>query len=112
MGHDVVMSPTSHCYLDYTHERIPVELAYSYEPVPDELPAGKHSHILGVQGNMWTHIAVNPAATDIQVWPRMIALAEVGWSVPRNKVWDDFSRRLSEHCKRLEEIGVEYFGRQ
>ncbi len=28
MGHDVVMSPTSHCYLDYPLSRISVEKAY------------------------------------------------------------------------------------
>ena len=37
MGHDVVMSPTSHCYFDYTYWQIPTELVYSYDPIPKEL---------------------------------------------------------------------------
>ncbi len=112
MGHDVVMSPTSHCYLDYDHQRISVERAYSYEPVPLELEGEFHKHILGVQGNIWTHIAVNQAATDIQVFPRLIALAEVGWSAEGHRNWKSFSRRLTAHNPRLDCLDVEYFGKQ
>jgi hexosaminidase len=112
MGHDVVMSPTSHCYLDYDHQRISVERAYSYEPVPLELEQKFHKHILGVQGNIWTHIAVNQAATDIQVFPRLIALAEVGWSDKGQRSWKSFSRRLAAHNQRLDLLGVEYYGKK
>ncbi len=111
MGHDVVMSPTSHCYLDYDHRTISVEKAYSYEPIPAELEPEFHKHILGVQGNMWTHIAVNQAATDIQIFPRLIALAEVGWSAGGQRNWPDFARRLDSHHARLELLGVEYYGK-
>jgi hexosaminidase len=106
-GHDVVMSPTSHCYLDYDHETISVEKAYSFEPVPIELSEDRHRHILGLQGNMWTHIAVNEPAFDTQVFPRLISLSEVGWTAKNNKNWKDFSRRLESHYSRLGALGVE-----
>jgi len=111
-GHDVVMSPTSHCYLDYDHETTSVEEAYSFEPVPAELGDEQKKHILGLQGNIWTHIAVNEAAVDIQVFPRLIALAEVAWSDETGKCWEDFSRRLECHHKRLDELGVNYYTKE
>ena len=64
-GHDVVMSPTSHCYLDYAQARgpeepeaiggfLPLETVYGFEPLPAALPEAQQPHILGVQGNLWT----------------------------------------------------------
>ncbi|HUU29059.1 MAG TPA: beta-N-acetylhexosaminidase [archaeon] len=108
-GHDVIMSPTSHCYLDYDYETTSVEKAYSFDPIPPELPTEKRKHILGLQGNMWTHIATNEDATDRQVFPRIIALAEVGWSAAELRDWAGFYKRLVLHYPRLEAMGVKYF---
>ncbi|HLX72727.1 MAG TPA: beta-N-acetylhexosaminidase, partial [Verrucomicrobiae bacterium] len=65
-GHDVVMTPTRYCYIDYyqsldlgTEPRaiggfLPLEKVYSFEPVPSALPPQFASHILGGQCNLWT----------------------------------------------------------
>ena len=108
-GHEVVMSPTSHCYLDYTHEAISVEKAYSFEPLPGQLNQLQRKHILGLQGNIWTHIATNEADTDRQVYPRLIALAEVGWSPAALRDWQSFSGRLQEQLEELSRLGVQYY---
>ena len=108
-GHDIVMSPTSHCYLDYTHEVTSVEKAYSFEPVPPELNAEEREHILGLQGNMWTHIATTEQATDRQVFPRLIALAEAGWSPAESRDWESFRARLQVHLAQLGAMGVKYY---
>ena len=110
-GHAVIMSPTSHCYLDYTHEETPVEKSYAFEPVPASLSPDKARHILGLQGNMWTHIATDEPAVDRQVFPREIALAEAAWTAPELRDWPDFSRRLAENLKRLDALGVGYYGK-
>jgi len=109
MGHDVVMSPTSHCYLDYEHTTISVEKAYSFDPAPEGFTDQQKQHVLGVQGNIWTHIAVSEPAVDRQVFPRLIALAEVGWTRPGLKDWNGFSARLGRHLHRLDELGVNYY---
>jgi hexosaminidase len=94
MGHDVVMSPTSHCYLDYPLKKISVEKAYSYEPVPREIAPEKAKHVLGVQGNMWGEGTPREEDVDRMTWPRQAALAEVGWSPKESRDWADFSARL------------------
>ena len=47
-------------------------------------------HILGVQASMWTHIAVTERAIDYQIYPRLLALAEVAWTPQRQRDWNDF----------------------
>jgi hexosaminidase len=81
-GHYVVMSPTSHCYFDYSYETTSLEKVYSYNPVPNELSGNQMKYILGAQANMWTHIARTEDAIDAQIFPRLYALAEVLWTNP------------------------------
>jgi hexosaminidase len=94
MGHPVVMSPTSHCYFDYSHETTPVEKVYQYHPVPEELSATQAHLILGAQANMWTHIARTPEAIDSQIFPRIYALAEVVWTNPEVRDFSHLDKRM------------------
>ena len=107
-GHDVVMTPGSNCYLDSSVIRRPTDVFYSYEPVPKELSGNLTPHIIGVQGSMWTHIAIDEKSIDFQTYPRLLALAEVGWS-PIARNWPDFQRRLQSQMKRLQLLGVQCF---
>ena len=118
-GNDVVMSPSSHCYLDMSHGKVSVERSYSFEPMPPNLPADKRRHILGLEAPMWMDRWRNwaqyrprtgtLARVDHQVFPRLIALAEVGWSPKESREWDDFRRRLKAHGERLGKMGVRYY---
>jgi len=106
LGLDVVMSPTSHCYFDYPYAKISTEKTYSFEPIPDESTDQQARHVLGAQANMWTHIATTETAVDKQVFPRLLALAEVVWSPKELRDWKDFSRRLNSHDARLDQLDV------
>jgi hexosaminidase len=117
-GHDVISSPTSHCYLDYAQSRnggeptqmgyLPLERCYAFEPTPAQLTPGQGRHILGLEGNMWTEHAPQERV-DWQVFPRLCALAEVGWSPKDQREWSDFSERMKVHYRRLDALGVTYF---
>ena len=50
-------------------------------------------HVLGVEGNMWTEHAPQDRI-DHMVFPRLSAIAEIGWSPKEARNWEDFSRRL------------------
>ena len=104
-GHDVIMSPTSHCYFDYqqvenagTNEAtlcggyLPVERVYSLDPVA-KLTEEEASHVLGVQANLWTEYVVFPQQADYQVLPRMAALCEVQWC-KGERDYQNFLQRL------------------
>lgn len=107
-GHDVIMSPTSHCYLDYSHTTISLERAYSFEPIPEELDPEFHHHVLGLEGNLWSEWVPDRDRLDHQVYPRLTALAEVAWSPAEQRDWEDFLRRMETHFQRFDRLGVQY----
>ena len=117
-GHDVISSPTSHCYLDYAQVRlpgeptwmgyIPLERSYEFEPTPAQLTPEQARHVLGLEGNIWTEHAPQERV-DWQVFPRLCALAEVGWSPKDRRNWNDFTARMETHYRRLDTLGVQYF---
>ncbi len=117
-GHDVVMTPTSHCYFDYYQAKtgeprgigglLPLVKVYSFEPLPPGLAADKAKHILGAGGNLWSEFFPNYAQVQYMAYPRACAMAEVTWTAPKRKDWEDFKRRLDTHLERLKAQGVNY----
>ena len=117
--HDVIMTPTSHCYFDYyqgdsTVEPLtiggfnPLKNVYSFDPTPGELSEAESKYILGVQGNVWTEYMLDSKTVEYMMAPRMCALAEVSWSPIENKNWDDFSARMGTQYRRLDQKNVYY----
>lgn len=120
LGHDVVMTPTTHCYFDYQQVEdpqfepsrcggfIPVEKVYSLNPVSDSLSAEAQTHILGVQANLWTEYVTNEEMAEYQALPRMSALAEVQWTQPNQKNYEAFLQRLTRLTQLFELKGYTY----
>jgi hypothetical protein len=112
------MSPTSHCYLDYHQTAsgetapigplLPLEKVYAYEPVPPELTPEQAKHVRGVQGNLWTEFVPNFAHAGCMQYPRLSAIAEIGWSKPGPRDFDDFQRRVAQNELRLDALGMTY----
>ena len=111
MGHDIVMTPCSHCYLDYAQGlqddpfqyiggNLPIEKVYSLD-----LCAGvaekDRMHILGGQGNNWSEYTWNEYDLEWKMWPRMCALAEVFWLGEAKPGYADFKARMQTPRKRL-----------
>ncbi|MCG8575977.1 MAG: family 20 glycosylhydrolase [Flavobacteriales bacterium] len=107
MGHDVIMSPTSHCYLDYGLDAIDLQKIYSFNPL-DKIPLSSQTHILGAECNMWTEHVPDEKDLDSKVFPRMIGLAEVLWSGPGTHDFEDFYGRLDQHFSLLSSYSVQY----
>jgi len=119
-GHDVVMSPTGYCYLDYYQSTnraaepkaiggyLPLSKVYSFEPIPAKLDAQYRSHILGAQGNLWTEYVPNFKHAQYMLFPRLCALAEVNWSPAGSRDREDFTRRLRVQFQRFDRTGVNY----
>ncbi len=114
-GHEVVMSPTTFCYLDYmqgdpiiephVYASLRLSKAYQFEP----LPAGiDPKYIKGGQGNLWTEQIYNMRHAEYMTWPRGIAIAEVLWSPRDKRNWTNFFGRLEQHFKRLKAGDIKY----
>lgn len=118
-GHDVVMAPNSHTYLDHyqadpeneplaIHGFTPLEQTYSYDPTPEVLTEAQKKHILGVQGQLWTEYISTPEHAAYMAYPRGSALSEIAWTPLENKDYNDFHRRLSTHVNRLSHLTINY----
>src|SRR5262249_44201961 len=106
MNHDVIVSPTSHCYLDYPLATTPLAQTYTLNPIPEQITPEQAKHVLGVEGNIWSERTPLPADTDRQVFPRLCAIAEIGWSPAGARDFADFSARMKKHLWRLKAMGV------
>jgi hexosaminidase len=94
--HEVIMSPNNYTYFDYYQGEpylepvaigglLTLEKVYSYEPVPAELNAKEAQYIKGVQANVWSEFIHSPEKAEYMSFPRVAALAEVGWTDPKLK---------------------------
>lgn len=108
-GQEVVMSPTSHCYFDFSYATTPTKQVYGYDPVPAELDETQAARILGAQGNIWTEWLSTEEEIEMMAWPRGAALAEAVWSPKGTRDFDAFSQRLEKHYARFEELGIAYY---
>ncbi|MEU9157139.1 beta-N-acetylhexosaminidase [Streptomyces sp. NPDC048417] len=121
-GHEVVMCPEQHVYLDHRQadgadEPVPIgfvrtlEDVYRFEPVPPGLDASEAGRVLGTQANVWTEVMENHARVDYQAFPRLAAFAEVAWSAlpaPEQRDFAAFEHRMAAHYRRLDALGVAY----
>lgn len=119
-GHKAIMSPGQYCYLDgyqdapYSQPEaiggyLPLKKVYGYEPVPDSLSADEAKLMYGVQANLWTEYVPTEEHAEYMLYPRAIALAEVAWSKPENKSWEDFHRRALKIVDELKAKGYHPF---
>ncbi len=107
MGHDVVMSPTSHCYFDYDLDAIDVKKVFGFEVVPIGLTPLESTHVIGGECNMWTEHAPQELV-DSKVFPRLLAFSEMMWTFSENRNFDEFNLRLTTHYDRLKAMKVDY----
>jgi len=103
----IILSPTSHCYFDYSYDKTPIKEVYSFHPI-NGFKQIAPNQILGIQANFWSHIHRTPAKMDRQIFPRILALAEVGWTDPSNKKWCQFKLRMKDHFKSLKLLDLYY----
>lgn len=107
--HEVVMSPTTHVYLDYmqgdpsveppVYASLRLKKAYEFEPVPAGVDP---QYIKGGQGNLWTEQVYNMRHLQYMIWPRAFAVSESIWSPKEKKNWDNFSTRVENQFARFD----------
>lgn len=112
-GHDVVMAQTTHTYFDYYQAKdrtkephaiggfLPLEKAYSYEPILPGMTPEQAKHVMGVQYQLWAEYIPNGKHMEYMAFPRGCALAEVAWSPKESRNFEDFQNRLPAFLDRL-----------
>ena len=119
-GHDAIMTPGEYCYLDYAQDApftqplsiggyTPLRKVYSFEMSFPELTPEEQARLLGVQANLWTEYIPTPEHVEYMLYPRVLAIAEAGWSLPERRDYDDFRRRALGAIEWLREEGYNPF---
>mgnify|MGYP001232121031 CR=1 FL=1 len=117
-GNRVVMSPADKTYIDMKYFEsdargnkwagpVSVQTAYDWDPARYLAGVGEQA-ILGVEAPLWTELVETEADIERQAFPRLAAIAEVGWTPQKDRNWQDFRKRLAKHGPRLEALGIAF----
>ena len=106
-GNPVIFTPNGQFYLDYAEDKNSMASIYNLDTT-DNLTPEQQSLILGVQGNIWCEWIPSNARMQYMAIPRLLAIAELGWSKPEQKDWNAFKQRLSDQFERLNIMGINY----
>jgi hexosaminidase len=118
-GTKLVLSPANHAYLDmkYTASTplgqdwaglTDVKKAYGWNPGA-YVTGVKESSILGVEAPLWSETLVTLADIEFMAFPRLPAIAELGWSAAGSHDWTAFRTRLGAQGPRWKVMGVRYY---
>ncbi len=118
-GVKLIMSPADRIYLDMKYDdstalglnwagNIDVERAYSWDPAK-LFPDVGEDDILGVEAPVWTETLRTMDDLEFLVFPRLLGIAEIGWSPAAGRSWDEYRQRLTGHAARLEALGVDFY---
>jgi hexosaminidase len=116
-GTKVVMSPADKAYLDMQYDKntplglnwaayIEVRTAYDWDPgtAVTDVP---QSAVLGVEAPLWSETLRNIDDIEFMAFPRLAAIAELGWSPSRD--WESFRTRLGAYGPRWTFQGVNFY---
>jgi len=120
-GHEqmrLLVSPAQKAYLDMKYDastalgldwaaRIEVRDAYEWDPVT--IAESPEAAIVGVEASLWGETIVTMADAEFLAFPRLPAIAEIAWSEPRRRGWDDFRNRLARQAPRWTALGINFY---
>jgi hexosaminidase len=117
-GGQIILSPGPHAYLDMKYDSstalglmwaglIDLHRAYDWDP-GTLIPGVSESSILGVEGPLWAETLLTRADYEYMAFPRLAAIAELGWSPAKNLSWENFRARMAEQGARLSALGVNF----
>lgn len=80
----------------------------TYTTVPFTTAVGSKDNCLGVQGTFWTEHVSDADYMEYLALPRLIAIAEAGWTPQEKKDFADFQKRMTADAQLLDLGGYKY----
>jgi hexosaminidase len=102
------MSRSGEVYLDFDYVVTPLSKCYAYEPVPAELEPQFHPNVIGIETPLWTEWVRDVRRVHALTFPRLMAVAETGWTPRARKNFPDFKLRLAAFVPRLDARQIAY----
>lgn len=118
-GHKFIMTPARSTYLiryqgpqwfePFTYfGNITLRDVYNFEPVGSDWDDALRSNLLGVQGSLWSEFCKSGADVEYQIFPRLLAIADVAWRPENRRDWQGFLNAVDAFCPVLEQRGITY----
>ena len=92
-GCDVIVSAQSWFYFSLEEDAGSLARTAGFEIRPDSLSDEQQARIKGIQGHLWTEKVPSWSRAEYMLYPRVFAVAEIAWSAPELKDYEDFRRR-------------------
>lgn len=105
-GKDIIFSPFFSYYLDYPHGMTSLKKAYEFNPYVKEL--NDPARVIGVEAPLWTEYVKDNDRLERQTFPRLLAVAETGWTSPEQKDYAGFLCRTENILKIFDTLGIKY----
>lgn len=108
-GHNVIMSPTSHCYFDFSYASTSTRHVLDWKPIPVELIGEERSRVIGGQANVWTEWIGDFGKVQEMIFPRMLSMSQVLWSPEGALSWDEFEPRVAGFYGWFSRLGIKFY---
>lgn len=120
-GFKTIMQPAEYCYMDMKYslpERghtwaavVTMEKIYSFDPTGTfPMTEEQKKLVVGPQAGLWSELMFFPERfSEYQMFPRLCALSEMGWTPQELREYADFDNRLqASHFDRLCNMGIKF----
>ncbi|HUR92137.1 MAG TPA: family 20 glycosylhydrolase [Gemmatimonadaceae bacterium] len=118
-GNRFILSPANKIYLDMKYDSatalglkwagfIEVRTAYDWDPAT-RIAGVSESSIRGIEAPLWSETLVTIDDFEHMAFPRLAAVAEVGWSRQSSRDWEGFRQRLAAQAPRWSALGINFY---
>ncbi|GIL24429.1 MAG: beta-N-acetylhexosaminidase [Bacteroidota bacterium] len=118
-GAKIIMSPSKKVYLDMQYDSttriglhwaayIEVDDCYNWDPAT-RVQGITRDNIMGIEAPVWTETIENMADIEYMAFPRLIGVAEIGWTPTEARTWDEYKVRLGKHAPHLQKLGIDFY---
>lgn len=119
-GYQVIMTPRRPFYADFVQygEHNVGRLWNGYNTIEDiyrfpepiiHLTKDYEDQVMGLQFSLWTERVADPKRLDFMTFPRLVAVAEDGWTPAKEKECSLFMKKLPYFLEYLNTLGIYYF---
>ncbi|NUL26215.1 beta-N-acetylhexosaminidase [Streptomyces lunaelactis] len=118
-GTKLILSPADRVYLDmkYTKDTplgldwaglVEVDRSYDWDPGA-YLPGVPASVVAGVEAPLWSETISTSDHIEFMAFPRVLGVAELGWSPASTHDWEQYRVRLAAQGPRMAALGIDYY---
>lgn len=115
----VIFSLAQYAYLDMKYDKetalgldwagtVSVQKAYDWDPA-DMLGSISEKNLIGVEAPLWSETVKNMDQVQFLVFPRLLGIAEIGWSPRQGRSWQTYAPRLAAHGPRLKALNINFY---